>query len=77
MNSLSVPLHFPVEHCVFVLGQHLRLSRHLHLPAVHLLHAQPCPCERIVERRNNAVYVSEALALSVLLVAGEAPGDFP
>ena len=77
MNSLPVSLHFPVEDCVFVLGQHLLLGRHLHLPAVHLLHAQPRPCQRIVKGRNNVVDVSEALALSVLLVAGEAPWNFP
>lgn len=77
VNALPVPLHFPVEDCVLVLGQHLLLSRHLQLPAIHLLHAQPCPRQRIVECRNNTVYVSKALALSVLLVAGQTPGNFP
>lgn len=77
MNSLPVSLHFSVEDCVLVLGQHLLLGGHLQLPAVHLLHAQPCPRERIVKCRNDAVYVSKALALSVLLVAGQAPGNFP
>ena len=77
VDSFPVSLHFSVEDCVFVLGQHLLLSRHFHLPAVHLLHAQSGPCQRIVKGRNNAVYVSEALALSVLLVAGEAPWNFP
>ena len=77
MNSLPIPLYLAVKDCVFVLGQHFLLSGHLYLPAIDPLHVQARPRQGIVKRRNNAVYVSEALALSVLLVAGQAPGDFP
>lgn len=41
VDSLPIPLHFAVEDGVFILGQHLLLSRHLHLPALDLLHALP------------------------------------
>jgi hypothetical protein len=75
--SLSIPLHFAVKYCVFVLGQHLWLGRHLHLPPVDLLQAFALSCEGVIERLDNRVDVAEALALAVLLVAGQPPWDFP
>jgi hypothetical protein len=75
--SLSIPLHLAVKDCVFVLGQHLCLGRHLHLPAIDLLQAFALSCERVIERLDYGVDVAEALALAVLLVAGQAPWDFP
>jgi hypothetical protein len=75
--ALAVPLHLAVEHGVLVLGQHLLLGRHLQLPALHLLHALSHAPQRRVECADDCVDVSEALAVPVLLVAGEAPWYLP
>jgi hypothetical protein len=74
---LPIPLHLAIKHAVLVLGQHLLLSRHLHLPPLHLLHALAQSSERVIEGRDDGVDVAQAFALAVLLVPGEAPWDFP
>jgi hypothetical protein len=75
--ALPIPLHLAVKDRVFVLWQHLLLSRHLHLPPLDLLHALSSSCERVIERFYDGVDVPEAFALAVLLVSGEPPWDFP
>jgi hypothetical protein len=75
--ALPVVLLVPSEHGVLVLGPHLRLSRHLGLPPLRGLAAQPLPCERAVDDGDDAVDVAEALAVAGLALAGHAPGGFP
>jgi hypothetical protein len=77
VDALAVPLDLAVKNRVLVLGQHLLLRRHLRLPALDLLHAESEARKRTVERRDDAVDVPETLALAVLLVARQAPRDFP
>lgn len=33
MHPLPIPSHLLIKHCIFILWQHLRLRRHLGLPA--------------------------------------------
>ena len=77
MNTLPIPLYFLVEHCIFVLGQHFLLSRHIFLPRFHLLQGLAQACESCVDGRDDVIGGPETAAVTVLLVAGEAPWDFP
>ena len=67
-----------IKHCIFILRPHLRLRRHLLFPSVQLRRrGHVVLLERIVDRRDYIVDVSEAFALAPLLGDGETPGDFP
>ena len=77
MYALPVPLDFPVEDCVFVLGQHLLFRRHLLLPRFHLLQGLAQAREGGVKGGDDVVNASETVAVPVLLVGGQAPWDFP
>lgn len=77
MYPLAIPLDLAIKHGIFILWQHLLLRGHLDFPALNLLHALAQAAQRRVERADYRVDVAEALALPVLLVAGQAPGDFP
>lgn len=77
MYPLPVPLNLAIKDRIFILRQHLGLGRHLFLPALDALHALSVARERIVQGCDDGVDFSEALAVAVLLMAGEAPWDFP
>ncbi len=77
MNSLPIPPGLLVENGVLVLRQHLLLRWHLSLPSLQSLRRKRLLRQRGVERRDDGVDVLEALAVTELLWAGEAPGDFP
>lgn len=77
MNALPVPLHFPIENGIFVLGQHLRLSRHLLLPRLDLLQRLAQASQRRIDGGHNGVDAPETFTVAVLLVSREAPWDFP
>ena len=70
VNSLPVPLHLPIKHRIFILGQHLLLPWHLRLPPNHLLHALAPLRKRIIQRLDDGIDGPEAIAVSVLLVSG-------
>jgi hypothetical protein len=75
--SLPIPLDLTIKHRVFVLWQHLFLSRHLQFPPFNLLHALTLSCKRIIEGRDYRVDVPEAFTLAILLMSREAPWDLP
>ena len=77
MNPLPIPLNLAIKNRIFILRQHLALSRHLHLPPLHLLHALSFPRKRIIERSDDGIYISEARPLTVLLVSREPPWYLP
>jgi hypothetical protein len=68
---------FAIENCVFVLGQHLLLSRHGGLPPLHSMCLDSLFREGIVYDVDDFVDMTEAAALAGFLVSREAPRDLP
>ncbi len=77
MNALPIPLRFPVEHGVFVLGQHLGLAGHRLLPYVEGLQRLALFRKRLVDRRYNRIDGPQTLPVPRLLESGKSPGNFP
>ena len=78
MNPLPVMPLFPIKHCVFILGPHLRLRRHLLFPPLQpRCRSHVVLLERIVDRCYHVVDETEAFALAALLGDGKTPGSFP
>ena len=77
MHALPITLLLPVEHSIFILGQHLLLCWHLGLPPLDGLHAHAFISQRVVNRGDYFVDSAETLALACFAGSGEAPGDFP
>lgn len=77
VNALPVSLRLAVEQGVLVLGQHLRLGRHVRLPHLQGLDGQALLLERRINRRDDAVHGLQALSLTELLRARQTPWDLP
>jgi hypothetical protein len=78
MYSLPVRLLLPVKDCIFVLWQHLLLSRHLLIPPLHGLVRGPeisLQCSRY--GIYDAVNCTQTLSLAAFLVTGDSPWGFP
>lgn len=77
VNALPVASLVPRKDSILVLGQHLRLTRHLRLPSLHCLQLHPLSRQCIVHDGDDLVDALEAEAVSVFAGRGEFPGRFP
>ena len=77
MHTLPILARLPVEHGVLVAREHLRLGRHLFLPAGDCAHRGARAGKRGVDGCDDAVDVAQAGPVSGLLGRRETPGDLP
>lgn len=77
MNALPVRLLLLIEEGVFVLGQHLLLTRHFGVPSLDSLHSLVLASKSCADGVNDLVDVAQTLALPGLLGRRETPRGLP
>ena len=77
MHAFPILAHLPIEHGILVAREHLRLGRHLLLPACDCAHGGARPGEGRVDDGHDSIDAPEAVAMPVFLCWRETPRDFP
>lgn len=77
MNALPVRLLLLIEKGVFVLGQHLLLTRHFSVPSFDSFRSLVLASKSCADSVNDLVDVAQTLALPGLLGRGETPRGLP